>query len=65
VNENTNHLRRPSPTRPPALIVRLELEQPARLTIDAASFEDERRVRAWFERSRALQRLVREIEAAA
>jgi hypothetical protein len=65
VTQNTDRLRRPSPTRPPALVIRLELEQPARLTIDAESFEDEQRVRAWFERSRALERFISDLGAAA
>jgi hypothetical protein len=47
---------RPS-RRPPALVIRLAIEQPAQVMIEADSFEDEQRLRLWLERSGAARRL--------
>jgi hypothetical protein len=62
----TSDLRRsPSAGRPPALVVRLELEQPAKVVIDADSFEDEQRLRFWLRRNRTARRLLDELGVAA
>jgi uncharacterized protein YjiS (DUF1127 family) len=56
--------------RPPAFVVRIELEQRARITLDAETYEDELRLRSWLRRSRAmcvlpqvLERLLDDLDA--
>jgi hypothetical protein len=41
----------------PALVIRLELEQPARLFLAVANYDDELRLRSWLRRTRALEAL--------
>ena len=65
MNDEGRPLDRPSVSplprlaRPPALVMRLEIEQPPQLRIEAESFEDEQRLRLWLERSGALSRFGR------
>jgi hypothetical protein len=49
--------RDPDPGRPPALVIRLELEQGALARLEAETQEDEMRLRHWLRRSGRLQRL--------
>jgi hypothetical protein len=52
-----------SPAPPPAVVIRLPLEGSARFTIDARSYEDERRLRIWLGRHwPSLARLLDELE---
>jgi hypothetical protein len=65
VTENTNPRRRPNAKRPPALVVRWNLEQLPQFSIDAASYEDEQRLRLWLRRNRTARRLLDELGVAA
>jgi hypothetical protein len=40
---------------PPRLLIEVELEQPARFVLDCDTDEDERRLRCWLHRTRALE----------
>lgn len=42
---------------PPALLIRLELERPGRILLDALTSEDEQRLRVWLRRSDAFRLL--------
>jgi hypothetical protein len=44
-------------SRPPRLIIVLELEQVGQARLDAATYEDELRLRHWLHRSGTLRRL--------
>lgn len=53
----THSIRAQTLHQAPALIVRLPLEQPGQILLDAASYEDELRLRAWLRRSSAMRAL--------
>jgi len=67
LTQRTNHpRRRPSAAkRPPALVLRWDLEESPRLMIEAESFEDEQRLLLWVKRNRAARRLLADIGVAA
>jgi len=50
--------------RPPALVLRLEFEGGPSVVLEAASYEDELRLRAWLRRAMAVRALVAVVEDA-
>jgi hypothetical protein len=48
---------------PPVLVIELALEGSAQMSLVAATYEDELRLRAWLERSPALEQLSKRVRA--